>query len=61
MLTKQILDYLQDEGRIDAAEASRLLVAAKQGEHVERALLDRKLLTEEELLRIRGKLLGLPV
>ncbi|MDO8462867.1 MAG: GspE/PulE family protein [bacterium] len=61
MLTTQLLHHLQSEGRITEGEVAELVAAAKQGEHIERALIDRKLVTEDELLRLRGQLLGLPI
>lgn len=61
MLTSQIITQLREEQKITDAVAAELREAARQGENVEQILLNKKLLNEEELLRLRGKLLGLPV
>lgn len=61
MLTAQIIELLTKEQKITDALAGELRAAAHEGENVEQILLNKKVLTEEELLRIRGKLLGLPV
>lgn len=61
MLATQLIDELKREQRISDAAASELSLAASRGEDIEHTLIERKILTAEDLLRIRGKLLGLPV
>ncbi len=61
MLASQLIDQLKRDGKLSDSQTSELMVAAEQGQDVERLLLERKLATEDELLQLRGKLLGLPV
>lgn len=60
-MASQIIDALKRDQKLSDAAASELTAAAAGGQDVERLLLDRKLLSEDELLRLRGRLLGLPV
>ena len=57
----QIIAILQRDQKISDAQASELNAAAVAGENVERLLVERKIVNEDELLRLRGQLLGLPV
>ncbi len=61
MLASQLINELKRDGKLSDPQASELTVAAEQGQDVERLLIERKLVTEDELLQLRGKLLGLPV
>lgn len=60
-LSTQIIDALKRDQKISDAAASELSAAAASGADVERLLTERKLVSEDELLRLRGQLLGLPV
>jgi len=60
-MTSQIIDTLKRDQKLSDTQASELAAAAAGGQDVERMLLDRKVLSEDELLRLRGRLLGLPV
>ncbi|MDP3771540.1 MAG: hypothetical protein Q8R16_04520, partial [bacterium] len=60
-MASQIIEALKQDQKLSDAAASELTAAAAGGQDVERLLLERKLLSEDELLRLRGRLLGLPV
>jgi type IV pilus assembly protein PilB len=61
MLASQIIDHLVAGGKLSEAAATELAAAALRGEDVTHELLERKVITDAELLNLRGKLLGLPV
>ncbi|MFH1430375.1 MAG: GspE/PulE family protein [Candidatus Uhrbacteria bacterium] len=61
MLNAQIIDYLKKEKKVTAEVAEELEGASKQGQRIDRLLLDRRIITEDELLRLHGQFLGLPV
>ncbi|MBI4433707.1 type II/IV secretion system protein [Candidatus Uhrbacteria bacterium] len=61
MRIPQLVSYLQQEHRVTDAVAAELAAADAQGQDVEKIILERKLLSEDDLVRIHGILLGLPV
>ncbi|MBI2482628.1 type II/IV secretion system protein [Candidatus Uhrbacteria bacterium] len=61
MRISQLIPYLEREHQVTAAIAADLAAADARGEDIGKILIEQKLLSEDDLVRIQGKLLGLPV
>jgi len=60
-LSTQIIDALKRDQKISDPQASELEASAAAGGDIERTLVDQRIVSEDELLRLRGSILGLPV
>lgn len=61
MLSQQLIDELKRSGKLSDPQGTELSAAAAGGQDIERLLMERKLMSEDELLQLKGKLLGLSV